>query len=413
MRLLVVSQVFWPESFRINDLVEELGGRGHEVTVLTGLPNYPEGVVFPAYREDPERFRAYHGTRVLRAPILPRGKGKARLVLNYAAFVVSASLVGAFRLRGERFDAILVFQPSPITSALPALLIGRLKGSPVVLWTLDLWPETLRAVGVLRSPRLLALVGRLVTFIYRRCALVLGQSRAFATSVERYAGDRARFRYFPQWADAVFACDLATVEPAPETRPFAGGFNVLFAGNIGEAQDFPAILDAAERLRARRDIRWLVVGDGRSADWLRAEVARRDLGAQVILLGRHPLERMPAFFRAAGALLVSLRPDPVFAMTIPGKVQSYLAAGVPIAAMLDGEGARVVDEAGAGLTCAAGDSAGLASVVERLAGLSADERGAMGARGRAYAAAHFDRDRLVRQLEGWLDEAASGRRDGP
>jgi hypothetical protein len=173
MRLLIVSQVFWPESFRVNDLVGALVERGHEVTVLTGLPNYPEGQVYPEYRAAPESFAEYRGADVVHTPLLPRGKGKVRLMLNYATFVLSAGLLGAWRLRGRHFDAVFVFQPSPITSALPALLIGRLKGAPVLLWTLDLWPETLRAVGVVRSQALLDVVGSLVAFIYRRCALVL------------------------------------------------------------------------------------------------------------------------------------------------------------------------------------------------------------------------------------------------
>jgi colanic acid biosynthesis glycosyl transferase WcaI len=407
MRLLVVSQYFWPENFRINELVETLVARGHDVTVLTARPNYPEGVVYPEYAAAPTKFAHYAGAAVVRVPFAPRGHGAARLVLNYATFVASAATLGAWRLRGRPFDAVFVFQPSPVTSCLPALVIGRLKRAPVILWTLDLWPETLQAVGVLRSPLLLSFVGRLVRFIYRRCALVLGQSRAFASNVERYAGGADRFRYFPQWSEALFSIDPASVAPAPEVQPYAGTFNVLFAGNIGDAQDFPAILDAAERLRHRPDIRWLVVGDGRAAAWVREEVERRGLGARVILLGRHPAERMPAFFKGASALLVSLKRAPVFALTIPGKVQAYLASGLPVLGMLDGEGARVIEEAQAGLTCAAGDGAALATLVERLAVLPAAERSEMGARGLHYARREFDRERLVGQLEGWLRGVAA------
>lgn len=407
MRLLVVSQYFWPENFRINELVETLVARGHQVTVLTSRPNYPEGAVYPEYRAAPGRYAHYAGADVVRIPQVPRGRGAGRLVLNYATFVASAALLGAWRLRGHAYDAVFVFQPSPVTSCLPAIVLGQLKGAPVILWTLDLWPETLQAVGVVRSPLVLGLVGRMVRFIYRRCALVLGQSRAFAGNVERYAGAADRFRYFPQWSESLFAADPAQVAPAPEVAPYAGTFNVLFAGNIGDAQDFPAILDAAERLRHRDDVRWLVVGDGRAAPWVRAEIERRALAGRVILLGRHPAERMPAFFRGASALLVSLRRAPVFALTIPGKVQAYLASGLPLLGMLDGEGARVIEEAQAGLTCAAGDGAALAALVERLAALPEAERRAMGMRGLRYARQEFDRERLVGQLEGWLRAAAA------
>lgn len=197
MRLLVVSQYFWPETFRINDLVGELAARGHEVVVLTGEPNYPEGKVLPAYRQNPRLFSHHAGAPILRVPVLPRGQGSMRLVLNYLSFVVSASLLGPWRLRGRSFDAILVFQTSPITAALPAIALRRLKRAPLLMWVLDLWPETLEAVGVVRSPRILALIGKLVAFIYRRCDRILAQSRAFFENIAHWARSDTRIRYFP------------------------------------------------------------------------------------------------------------------------------------------------------------------------------------------------------------------------
>jgi len=406
VRILVVSHYFWPENFRVNDLVAELGRRGHEVTVLAGPPNYPEGRIFPQYRREPGRYAVYEGAEVVRVPVVTRGRSRLRLALNYLSAMLSGASLGTWRLRGKPFDAIFVFQPSPITTCLPAIVIGRLKRAPVLLWVLDLWPETLAAVGVVRSPWLLALIGRVVSFIYRRCDLVLGQSRAFLPNIEKYAGGSSRFRYFPSWAEPLFREGLAAVEPAPEVREFRDTFNVVFAGNIGEAQDFPAILDAAEALRHRADIRWLIVGDGRAAEWVRAEIGRRGLEEAVRMLGRHPIERMPAFFRGGDALLVTLKSDPVFAMTIPGKVQTYLATGLPLIGMLDGEGARVIEEAGAGFVCPSGDGRALANRVTRLAELPPGERVAMGARGVAYSQREFDRDRLLTQLEGWMREVA-------
>lgn len=414
MRVLVVSQYFWPETFRINDIVAELAGRGHDVTVLTGVPNYPEGTVHAGFREHPAAFSQHAGADIVRVPIVTRGKGQLRLAVNYASFALSGALLGAWRLRRRRFDIIFIFQVSPVTVAIPGLLLARMRGLPVMMWILDLWPESLSAVGAVQSASLLKLVGLLVNRIYRGCDLILGQSRLFAESVRQRGGPHARFEYFPAWSEAPFQADFSGVEPAPEVVPYRDGtFNVLFAGNLGDAQDFPAILDAAERLRDRKDIRWLIVGDGRSADWLRAEIRHRGLSACVQMLGRHALERMPSFFYAADALLVSLKADPVFAMTIPGKVQAYLAAGLPIIGMLDGEGARVISEAGAGVVCASGDGAGLAAAVMQMQTLSAAERAELGARGRAYAAKEFDRMTLISRLEGWMGDlvaAAHGRR---
>ena len=404
MRLLVVSQYFWPENFRINDLVLALRARGHEVTVLTGIPNYPEGSVYPTFARNPAAYAVMSGAPIVRVPVVTRGRTKLRLVLNYLSFAFVASVLGPWRLRGCAFDAIFVFQTSPITAALPALAMRRLRRTPVLIWILDLWPETLSAVGVVRSPRLLELIGRLVSYIYRRCDLILVQSGAFGSSIERHGGSGTRVRYFPGWAEPVFQGSLCDIAPAPEVRAFAKTFNVVFAGNIGDAQDFPAILDAVAALDDRPHVRWLIVGDGRAAPAVREEIERRGLEERIVLLGRHALERMPSFFCVAGALLTTLKRDPVFSLTIPGKIQSYLAAGIPILAMMDGEGARIVEEAQAGLACPAGAGALLAECVRRLADMSEAERLKMGAAGRAYAEREFNRDRLVSSFEAWVKE---------
>ncbi|MFJ2995303.1 glycosyltransferase family 4 protein [Pandoraea sp. NPDC087047] len=402
MRVLVVSQYFWPENFRINELSAELVKRGHDVTVLTGVPNYPDGEVFDAYRKAPEDFATYQGVRVVRVPMLPRHTGGLRLVLNYLSFVLGASLAGPWKLRGQAFDVILTFEPSPITVGIVSGLMRWIKRAPQAFWVLDLWPDTLEAIGVVRSPRLLRGVGWLVSAIYRRCDLVLAQSRSFIPHIRRYVPPDHRVEYFPAWAETVFDSGSATLAPELERRD--DKFTVLFAGNIGEAQDFPAILDAAQRLREHRHIRWAIVGDGRMGAWVAEEIRRRELGDAVLMLGRHPLERMPEFFAHADALLVSLKDEPIFAMTIPGKLQSYLAAGIPVLAMLNGEGADTVARGGAGLVCASGDSAALAEQVLAMSEMSPEVRAQYGARGRALCRAQFDRDTLIGQLEQWLSE---------
>jgi glycosyltransferase involved in cell wall biosynthesis len=406
LRILIVSQYFWPENFRINELAAELAARGHDVTVLTGVPNYPSGEIFPDYRKNPRQFAQYGGVSIVRIPIIPRGRSRLQLVLNYLSFVMSASTLGAWRLRGKPFDVAFVFLISPITAALPALWIGRLKRAPVTIWVLDLWPETLAAVDAVRSQLALRCVGYLVSFIYRRTARVFVQSRAFVSNVVRYGGDAARVRYFPAWAEQVFDEAPVSQAGAPELDPNDGKFKILFAGNIGDAQDFPSILAAVEALRDRTDIRWIIVGEGRAKAQLAAQIELRGLGGAVTLLGQYPIERMPAFFGSADALLVSLKGSANFSMTIPGKVQSYLAAGVPILGMLDGEGARVIEEAGAGLVCPAGNGAELARQVLRLIATPACDRAEMGSRGRAYAAREFNRAHLIDRLEEVLAEVA-------
>ena len=408
MKVLVVSQYFWPETFRVNEIVSELSSRGHEVTVLTGRPNYPEGVVHPDYVAAPERFSTYAGAPVLRLPLRPRGTGNVSLLLNYWSFVFWGCVLGPWLLRGRRFDAIFVFETSPITSALPAILLKWIKRAPLSMWVLDLWPDTLMAVGMVKSERALRAVGLLCRFIYRHCDLILGQSRAFVEPIRRWSGSAEKFRYFPAWSEEIFDSAGGDVAPAADLAPHAGRFNILFAGNIGDAQDFPSLLEAARLARHRPDIRWLIVGDGRAAPQVKADIERLGLADTVFMLGRHPVERMPSFFAGADALLVSLKSDPIFAMTIPGKVQSYLAAGKPLLGMLDGEGARVIEEAGAGRVAPSGDAAALARQAIALADLPPGERVRMGLEGRRFGEQHFKRATLMSHLEAWLaDPTAS------
>lgn len=402
MKILVVTQYFWPENFRINDLVSEFAKRGHEVTVLTGVPNYPLGDVFPEFKANPQKFSVFEGCKVVRAPMLPRGQGGAKLLLNYLTFAAGATWAAFTKLRKQEFDVIFVFEPSPVTVGIPAVLLGRYKKTPVVFWALDLWPETLAALGVVKSPWLLKQVGKLVSFIYNRCDLVLGQSEGFLDNLRKYCKDKSKVRYFPSWAEDVY--QEGDVSPAPEIDYRPDLFNIVFAGNIGDAQDMPAVLNAAEVLKNDARIRWLIVGDGRRFSWMQDEVKRLGLSDSVHLLGRFPVERMPSFYAHADALLVSLKSDPVFSMTIPGKMQSYLMTGKPILAMLDGEGRRVAVEAKAGLVCPAGDASGLAKRVVAMAEMSSPERQRMGESGLLYARLEFDRSALIDRLEMMLDE---------
>lgn len=398
LKVLIVSQYFWPENMRVNDLAEGLVQRGHEVTVLTGLPNYPEGRVFEDYRRSPEQYAEYRGATVVRVPFIARGKRSLTLILNYVSFFVSGSVLGCWKLRGKEFDAIFVYAVSPIMSAIPALVIGKFKRVPVFIWVLDLWPETLKAVGVLSNARLLALVGKGVSWIYNRADYLLLQSKAFSSSVTKYCTREMpseRLVYFPSWAEDGFSSLPAEGSPLIKRDPQS--FTILFAGNLGEAQDFPAILDVAEALRGKLAIRWVIVGDGRMSEWLEQQVIERGLD-NVLLLGRHPLEAMPPLFTIADALLVSLKTNEVFGKTIPGKVQAYLASGKPILGMIDGEASRVIEEAGAGLACSSSDRGGFSRIVSQMAQMTSSQRQAMGASGKRYYERHFSKEKLFSNL---------------
>ncbi|SFQ98692.1 glycosyltransferase family 4 protein [Desulfoscipio geothermicus] len=403
MNILVVTQYFWPESFRINDLALSLRKKGHEVTVLTGIPNYPSGSFFPGYGFLKPRYQDYHGIKIIRVPLIPRGKGQGwRLAINYLSFTLSASFLAPFYCR-KKYDLIFVCQYSPVTVGIPAIVLKKLKDIPIMFWIQDLWPESLSATGVVRSLWVLRMVGKLVNFIYQNCNLILVQSRGFFPYVKKEGVKSDRIIYFPNWAEEMYK-PVALEKNAPEQSGMPAGFRIMFAGNIGAAQDFGTILTAAEKLKSYTDIHWLIAGDGRKRSWVEEQVKSRGLVDNVHLLGRHPVESMPRFFALADVLLVTLKSDPIFSLTIPSKLQSYLACGRPVIAALNGEGARIVGEAGAGFTCPAENPDRLAHTVIRMYQAPEQARQEMGLRGRAYYEVHFKRDMLLDRLEAWMEK---------
>ncbi len=397
MKILIISQYFWPENFIINDMARKLVERAHDVTVLTGIPNYPEGAYYNGYGPLSNVRQEYCGIKIIRAPLVPRGDGGAiRLALNYASFAFCAGILGPLLCRGK-YDLILVFEPSPITVALPAICLKYANPAPVALWVQDLWPESIAATEGLDSEWLMSTVGSLVKFIYRHCDLILVQSRAFINSIANMGIERDKIVYFPNSsADPI---QNNTAGHAPDMPDIPEGFRVMFAGNVGAAQDFATILGAAEKLKEHTEIHWVVVGNGRLFPWVQAEVRKRGLSRTFHLMGRHPVESMPHFFAIADSMLVTLKRNRIFSLTIPSKVQSYLAGGKPIIAALDGEGAQVIREAGAGLICQAEDSGALARIVLEMSKMSESERTVMGGSGRAYYEANFDQEMLLDRFE--------------
>lgn len=392
MRVLIVSQYFWPEQFRINDLAEGLVERGHEVTVLTGCPNYPGGKVFKGYGFF-NGTETHHGVRIHRVPLIPRGPGSGfRLGLNYLSFMISATVLGPLLCRGS-FDLVFVCQLSPVTVGIPGAFLRWLKHAPMVFWVLDLWPESVATVTGTRASWEYKCLDAVVKFIYRRCDRILYSSRGFSTSILSRGGAASRLSYFPNWVEPVRVPACAPPVRLPE------GFRIVFAGNVGEAQDFGTILAAAERLKDMPAIQWIILGEGRQWNWVKDQVEARALSHCFHLLGRFPADTMPSFFQQADALLVTLKRDATFALTVPGKVPACMSCGRPILAALDGEGADLIREAEAGFVVPAGDHLGLADRVLTLMDLSSEKRSRIGQKAKRFSDSHFDRDRLFTELE--------------
>ncbi len=397
MKLLIVSQYFHPESFRITALCQDLAERGHSITVLTGQPNYPSGKIAEGYRAWSFRREVLGNVEIVRIPLYPRKNGSGiHLTLNYLSFVVSGLLFGPWMLRGRRFDAVFVYAISPLLQALPAIGLKWIKRAKLVVWVQDLWPEALEATGFVKNRALLAATAAIVKLIYRLSDSVLVQSDGFVEPVARLCA-RKKIRVFPNSAEAVFLRDGLS-DPCPISG-LDDGFNVVFAGNLGTVQALPTVLDAAQLLREHADLRIYLVGTGALAEHLRDEIARRDL-SNVIMVGHFPIDQMPAILSRASALLVTLKDVALGHYTVPSKLQAYLAVGRPIIAALNGEGARVVDAARAGLSCPSENATMLAERILTLYRMTSQERDALGRNGKAFFREHYDQS----VLNDWLTD---------
>lgn len=398
MKILVLSQYFWPETFIINDLVRKLVEQGHDVTVATGKPNYPGGDIFDGYKMlGVQRESFADKVDVIRVPLWPRGGGGAKnLFLNYLSFVFSGFFLFPWLLRGRKFDSILVFAMSPITQVIPAIPLKWIKRAHLAAWIQDLWPESLAATGFVRNPHALRIVGWMVRGIYACCDTLLLQSRAFFDPVARYAC-RSKLVYYPNSIALSSGKTVAPEDPTQLIDVLRENFCVVFAGNIGIAQSIETVVEAAEQLRHYPTLKFVLVGSGSRLDWVKERKASLGLD-NLILAGRFPMEAMPQIFEHSSALLVSLRDEEIFSYTIPSKVQAYLAAGKPIIASLRGEGARVIEEAGAGKACEPESATALVETILALMSLSPAEREQMGSAGQIYFNEHFDMDRQAERL---------------
>lgn len=395
MKILIFNQYFWPESFRINEIACALKSRGYEVEVMTGKPNYPEGKFFSGYCAWGIRKECWRGIPIYRVPTFARGnKSTIKLALNYFSYIISGLIFAPWLLRKEKYDVIFVYGVSPIFQAIPASFLGWLKGVPVVLWVQDLWPQSAEATGHVKSPSLLKLLEKFVRFTYTHTDLLLVQSEAFIEPVSKLAPN-VPIAYYPNSVEKEFYSPEAIT--TPHVASLKSGFAVLFAGNVGAAQGMETIVATAEKLLTHSAINIVILGSGSKSEWVAKQIVEKKL-TNLHLEGRFPVETMPTLMRQASALLVTLKDQPIFELTVPNKIQAYLAVGKPIVACLNGEGARIIAEANAGVAVRAEDSDGLADAIIKLYQEPEHELEQMGVNGRAYFKQHFDEEMLTTKL---------------
>jgi glycosyltransferase involved in cell wall biosynthesis len=396
LKILIITQYFYPENFRINDVCLGLKERGHEVVVLTGKPNYPNGIYFNGYGWFKKSKENWKDIKIFRSNLFLRGNGnRIRLMLNYFSFAFFASLK-IFTINGQ-FDKIFIFAPSPITVGIPGIFAKYKFNASMYFWVQDLWPESISAAGGTKNKVILSILNWLTIYIYKHSDKVLVQSNAFIPYILNQKVELSKLVYYPNSTENYYT-ELDPDEQLLKTLP--SGFKLMFAGNIGESQSFETLLNAALILKNQGiKIHWIILGDGRGKELVKKKINDLKLLDCFHLLGSFPSSDMPNFFSCADALLVSLKKDPIFALTIPSKIQSYLACGKAILTCLDGEGSRIIEEAKAGFTSPSEDPIALAEIIKKFLNLSIEERRVLGKNARNYFNNQFEREFLFDKLE--------------
>ena len=400
MKILFVCQYFYPEVFRGNDIAFHWAEQGHEVHVVSGIPNYPDGKFHEGYGLFKKRHETVNGVKVTRLPIFPRGNNKIMLMLNYFSYLIVAWVYMLFHALFHRYDRVFVQQLSPVMMSAPGVLYKRLQKVPLYTWVLDLWPESLAAAGGINNRHILGFFRHFVKQEYRYSDKILISSRNFEKSILEYGDYASKIVYYPQWADGNDSSELSVESlKSVESVKIPEGFKLMFAGAVGEAHGFECTMQAALKTKGYKDIKWIIVGDGRRLDWVKGFVKEHGLEDTVYMLGRYPAETMPWFFRQADVMLVTLSDDPLFRLYAPAKISSYMAAAKPIVAVLNGAGAEVIREADCGWPVPAGDVEGFAKLAIELSQTDKGVLAEKGANALKYYDAHLVKEKCLRKLD--------------
>ena len=393
-KVLIISQYFWPEDFRSNELASNLKNLGYIVEVLTSTPQYPNKELFLDFYTNSNSFNDFDGLKVYRCFQFSRGKSKFSLVLNYLSFVFFCTFYILRNLKNKEYDFILSVQLSPISSSIPSIVASKIFRAPLYLWILDLWPDSLNFAGIETKGMVYRFIDLLSKKIYKSADLLLIGSKGFKKRLLEMEMDEKKIFYFPQWVEDTYLeskeTDLDIKNAITKIMSqFKGKTVFLFAGNIGEAQDFPSVLKSFKLASSKEDMRFIILGDGRYKVKLDNLIKDYELCNVVHTLGRFDKDYMPSFYNSADYLLLSLSDSPGGRITLPGKMQTYMNAGKPILAMINGEAAELIAEANCGFAVNSGNTQGFALLLQKCNSLSQESRKELGKNGKRFAKYNF------------------------
>jgi glycosyltransferase involved in cell wall biosynthesis len=399
-KILFISQYFYPENFKGNDLVFELVKQGYEVVVITGKPNYPKGSFYSGYGFLNRNNEIINGAKVYRLPLIPRGKGKGvRIIINYLSFYLSALFYYKFFPFHFKYDVVITQQLSPMTSSLPAIWYKKKRNKPLITWVLDLWPESVISTTRFKKGYFIEKLSFLSKKLYESSDVILVSSKSFLKPISERNINPEKIVYFPNWADEVF--ELKNCNYQFPKLPI--GFNVVFAGNFGEAQDFKSVIQAVKLIEKKEKINFIFVGSGRYESDLRRLIDDSQL-KNVYLFPQFPVEYMPSLYAQASVMLLTLKGGDVISNTVPAKLQSYMACSKAVVAMIEGEASEVVQASKCGLVSTAGDYVGLARNIIKLKNMPESELTIMENFSRNYYDEHFTRGQAMKSIINLIEE---------
>jgi len=401
-RILVVSQHFWPEPFRINDICDGFVERGYEVDVLCGIPNYPQGQYYDGYGITKNRRQVNNGIRIRRCFEIKRGRNSnLRIFLNYISFPISSVFSLPYLLR-QKYDKIFLYQTSPVMMTYIGIILGRLKKIETTMYVLDLWPENLYSVLEIKNKMLRSIVSRISNWHYKNVDKIVANSqRLLEILSERTCKDSNKMTFIPQFCEKLYE---EVVKDEDIISRFSKGFNLVFTGNISPAQSFETVISAAKILKTKgyNDIKWIIIGDGMSKKWFQEAVESEGLNECFDFIGHQPITEIPKYTYVADVLFACLSKSDMLDCALPAKVISYYAAGRPMVFAMDGEVQQIMESSKAGYAVDAEDSESFAGAIEKVYLADKDIHMKMGENAKGYYHEHFHRDMNIEKLDGFM-----------